>query len=143
MVASFIGEKLVSLSKESQDCLMKKESDQPLTIKVDEGDTMTCLSNPIKSRLLDQEKSASSHSKNAESHLPGPDPMKPPCKKAKLLRKERREAKLQSKGLEILNEASKSRLKNAEKSLEDFLNEPLPENAAHKLEVYNAFLQLN
>ncbi|XP_066976448.1 arginyl-tRNA--protein transferase 1 isoform X2 [Macrobrachium rosenbergii] len=72
----------------------------------------------------------------------GPDPSKPPCRKSKLIRLERREAKLakrreeaSSRG-ESLMEVTKSKSSNnTPKSLEDFLNEPLPESPAHKLEL--------
>ncbi|XP_066976449.1 arginyl-tRNA--protein transferase 1 isoform X3 [Macrobrachium rosenbergii] len=74
----------------------------------------------------------------------GPDPSKPPCRKSKLIRLERREAKLakrreeaSSRG-ESLMEVTKSKSSNnTPKSLEDFLNEPLPESPAHKLEPWH------
>nr|CAD7592493.1 unnamed protein product [Timema genevievae] len=65
--------------------------------------------------------------------------MRPPCKKAKFLRLERKQKKLLNQGfsekeVESMTRRGKS-LRNQEKSLEDFLNEPLPPNPAHRLEV--------
>ncbi|XP_068230491.1 arginyl-tRNA--protein transferase 1 isoform X2 [Palaemon carinicauda] len=72
----------------------------------------------------------------------GPDPSKPPCRKSKLIRLERREAKLAKQREEALRrgeslmEGIKSKpTNNTPKSLEDFLNESLPESPAHKLEL--------
>lgn len=69
------------------------------------------------------------------------DPNKPPCRKAKDIRRERREAKLAKHAQEAQNrgespmEIPKTKVTNEAKTLEDFLNEPLPENPAHTLEV--------
>nr|CAD7575083.1 unnamed protein product [Timema californicum] len=65
--------------------------------------------------------------------------MRPPCKKAKFLRLERKQKKLLSQGfsekeVESMTRRGKS-LGNKEKSLENFLNEPLPPNPAHRLEL--------
>lgn len=63
------------------------------------------------------------------------------CRKAKLIRREKYEAKLAKQAQEALArgespmEAKVSKPKNIEKSLEDYLNEPLPANPAHNLEV--------
>ncbi|KPJ13854.1 Arginyl-tRNA--protein transferase 1 [Papilio machaon] len=62
----------------------------------------------------------------------GPDPNKAPCKKAKLLRRERRLQKLKDKGVDITTLSDTN--KNKEKQIEDFINE-LPENVKHKLEI--------
>ncbi|XP_076373983.1 arginyltransferase 1 isoform X6 [Tachypleus tridentatus] len=65
----------------------------------------------------------------------GPDPTKPFCKKAKALRREKKQEKLRNKlkgeghGMKDHNPVNES------KSLEDLLNAPLPENPAHRLEV--------
>jgi arginine-tRNA-protein transferase len=69
----------------------------------------------------------------------GPDANKPPRKKAKLIRLERKYQKLLNRGL--TQEAADAMLKQRKpqqqegKSLEDLLNEPLPPNPAHRLEV--------
>ena len=69
----------------------------------------------------------------------GPDEKRPPCKKAKLIRLERKYQKLLNRGL--THEAADAMLKQQKpqqqegKSLEDLLNEPLPANPAHRLEV--------
>ncbi|XP_068230493.1 arginyl-tRNA--protein transferase 1 isoform X4 [Palaemon carinicauda] len=75
----------------------------------------------------------------------GPDPSKPPCRKSKLIRLERREAKLAKQREEALRrgeslmEGIKSKpTNNTPKSLEDFLNESLPESPAHKLEPWHS-----
>ncbi|XP_063589964.1 arginyl-tRNA--protein transferase 1-like isoform X1 [Penaeus indicus] len=71
----------------------------------------------------------------------GMDPNKPPCRKAKDIRRERREAKLAKRAQEAQGrgespmEIPLNRVKNTAKTLEDFLNEPLPENPAHTLEI--------
>ncbi|KAK7086703.1 Arginyl-tRNA--protein transferase 1 [Halocaridina rubra] len=76
------------------------------------------------------------------SGVTGPDPSKPQCRKAKLVRRERREAKLAKRRQEAVDrgeslmEVTKPKAtNNTPMSLEDFLNKPLPENSAHKLEV--------
>ncbi|XP_075211124.1 arginyltransferase 1 isoform X4 [Lycorma delicatula] len=67
----------------------------------------------------------------------GADPSRPACKKAKILRLERKKQKLQNKGLNEEEVAKKLCEKTvpSEKSLEDFINEPLPTNPAHQLEL--------
>lgn len=71
----------------------------------------------------------------------GPDASRPPCRKAKLIRREKREAKLAKQAQEALArgespmETKAFKPNNFEKSLEDYLNEPLPANPAHNLEV--------
>lgn len=78
------------------------------------------------------------------THVPkkglGPDPNKPKCRKARDIRREKRLRKL-SEGGGDLSPAREQALKfskkpkNEPKSLEEFLFEPLPPDAAHKLEV--------
>ncbi|KAK4318568.1 hypothetical protein Pmani_010441 [Petrolisthes manimaculis] len=71
------------------------------------------------------------------------DPNRPPCRKAKEIRRERREAKLARRTQEAISRGEspmesdnkKAKTTNVEKSLEDFLNEPMPANPAHTLEV--------
>ncbi|CAH1129279.1 unnamed protein product [Ceutorhynchus assimilis] len=60
----------------------------------------------------------------------GPDPNKPPCKKAKLIRLERKKEKLMQKG-QTLEPTSHS---NNQKSLSQFLEE-IPANSKHKLKL--------
>lgn len=62
----------------------------------------------------------------------GADPNKAPCKKAKLLRRERKLEKLREKGVDVnsMNSACKSK----EKQIEDFVNE-LPDDVKHKLQI--------
>ncbi|KAL3246100.1 hypothetical protein MRX96_057966 [Rhipicephalus microplus] len=96
------------------------------------------------------EKPAMSHKEatasNAEktAHVPkkglGADPNKPKCRKARDIRRERKLLKMSNAGKDLspgsekaLHSSKKS--KNEAKSLEDFLFEPLPQDAAHKLEI--------
>lgn len=60
----------------------------------------------------------------------GPDSSKPPCKKAKLVRLERKMEKLHQKGLKLDIEKKKPEVK----SLEDFIN-GIRENSKCKLKV--------
>ncbi|KAL4709062.1 hypothetical protein ACJJTC_005923 [Scirpophaga incertulas] len=62
----------------------------------------------------------------------GPDPTKPPCKKAKQQRRERKLEKLKEKGIDISNLVSICR--NKEKQVEDFINE-LSDELKQKLEI--------
>uniref|UniRef100_A0A1B0CS26 Arginyl-tRNA--protein transferase 1 n=1 Tax=Lutzomyia longipalpis TaxID=7200 RepID=A0A1B0CS26_LUTLO len=63
------------------------------------------------------------------------DPLKPPCKKAKLLRLERKQAKMAQREAQGLpQQPVKKPPKNVEKSLEDFLGEA-PQDGKHKLRV--------
>ncbi|XP_026292402.1 arginyl-tRNA--protein transferase 1 isoform X5 [Frankliniella occidentalis] len=64
----------------------------------------------------------------------GPDKDKPPCKKAKLLRLERRKQKLESKGLPLETSAQKQDINP--KKLEDFLYQKMPPNPAHRLQAW-------
>ncbi|GAB0093709.1 Arginyl-tRNA--protein transferase 1 [Sergentomyia squamirostris] len=65
----------------------------------------------------------------------GPDSAKPPCKKAKLLRLERKQAKIAEREAAGISQTQvKSSAKNVEKSLEDFLNEQ-PTDGKHKLKI--------
>ncbi|XP_022242389.1 arginyl-tRNA--protein transferase 1-like isoform X3 [Limulus polyphemus] len=65
----------------------------------------------------------------------GPDPTKPLCKKAKVLRREKKQQKLRKKVKGEDHEMKDQNSVNESKSLEDFLKAPLPENPAHRLEV--------
>ncbi|XP_041982131.1 arginyl-tRNA--protein transferase 1 [Aricia agestis] len=62
----------------------------------------------------------------------GPDPTKALCKKAKLMRRERRLEKLKLKGIDV--STIEDRSKDKEKQVEDFINE-VPEDIMKKLEV--------
>ncbi|CAN7981746.1 unnamed protein product [Ixodes pacificus] len=70
----------------------------------------------------------------------GPDPNKPRCRKAREIRRERKLQKLMELSKDPNSFPEKSMLstktpKNEPKTLEDLLFEPLPDSAAHKLEV--------
>lgn len=59
----------------------------------------------------------------------GPDPTKPPCKKAKLLRLERKQEKLLKRGMSL------EKIEQPQtKTLKQFLND-IPNDAKHKLTV--------
>lgn len=70
--------------------------------------------------------------KNNYSQGVGADPSKPPCKKAKLLRLERKSQKLLKKGEDI--STTSNRPSNQQKSLNQFLEE-IPTTSKHKLKV--------
>ena len=60
----------------------------------------------------------------------GADPTKPPCKKAKLVRMERKKEKLLKRGMSL----EKIEVRNEQKSLEEFLNE-VSQDGKHKFKV--------
>ena len=70
----------------------------------------------------------------------GPDKEKPPCKKAKLLRLERRNQKLACKGISSDLSSSVPKQDNSAKKLEDFLYPEMTQNPAHRLQVNIVFL---
>ncbi|GLG94579.1 Eukaryotic translation initiation factor 5A [Gryllus bimaculatus] len=81
---------------------------------------------------------------NSSVSRKGCDASKPPCKKAKLVRLERKKEKLMQKGFSE-EEIEKMMVGNkkqapAAKSLEDFLKDTLPDSPAHKLETSNDML---
>lgn len=70
------------------------------------------------------------------------DVTKPPCKKAKLMRIERKRQKLAAAGIDpetVQQQTQKIKPQNEAKSLEQFLSE-LPENTKHKLRVCGIFI---
>uniref|UniRef100_A0A023GCT0 Arginyl-tRNA--protein transferase 1 n=1 Tax=Amblyomma triste TaxID=251400 RepID=A0A023GCT0_AMBTT len=93
--------------------------------------------------VLPREETDSSTKK--EAHVPkkglGADPNKPLCRKARDIRRERWLLKQSKAGNDLNSDTTQASLsclrkpKNEPKSLEDFLFEPLPPDAAHKLEV--------
>ncbi|XP_035219051.1 arginyl-tRNA--protein transferase 1-like isoform X2 [Stegodyphus dumicola] len=61
---------------------------------------------------------------------------RPPCRKAKLIRRERKLQKLLKMGVSADEaKASMEKKNDRAKSLEDFINQPLPAEPAHKLEL--------
>lgn len=68
--------------------------------------------------------------KNAFKEGIGADSSKPPCKKAKLLRLERKKEKLLKQGLSL----EKKQPAQSQKSIEEFLDE-ISQNSKHKLRV--------
>ncbi|XP_049800670.1 arginyl-tRNA--protein transferase 1 isoform X3 [Schistocerca nitens] len=113
-----------------------------------EGSDLSYPEPPGKHKLeLSMEKSGDSSETSTDSkkdaNLPkkvclGPDGARPPMKKAKLMRLERKQEKLMKKGFS--KEEAERMLKEKKqpppqgKSLEELLNEPLPEDPAHRLE---------
>ncbi|KAJ9577113.1 hypothetical protein L9F63_006321, partial [Diploptera punctata] len=68
----------------------------------------------------------------------GADVSRPPCKKAKLIRLERKHQKLLKQGYsetEIDSMMKKGKQQQEGKTIDDILNEPLPANPAHRLEI--------
>ncbi|XP_071512224.1 arginyl-tRNA--protein transferase 1 isoform X2 [Panulirus ornatus] len=110
------------------------------------GSIKTSLGNEAKKNLSSSKEVIKSASQNllvikSQKGSAGPDLNRPPCRKAKDIRRERREAKLAKHAQEVMSrgecpmETKKIKPSSTEKTLEDFLNEPLPENPAHTLEV--------
>lgn len=64
----------------------------------------------------------------------GADSSRPPTKKAKLLRLERKKEKLLKRGVSLETIQQQTQKQQQQKSLEDFINE-VPKNAQHKLKV--------
>ncbi|XP_015225493.1 PREDICTED: arginyl-tRNA--protein transferase 1 isoform X2 [Cyprinodon variegatus] len=102
----------------------------------------------VKKNLVDSSAASSENSQNdsasvsgcdtaAKAPKPGmgADPSRPPCRKAKDLRKERRlqkdQIRQQGDGVSSTNAASA----NQPKTLEDFMSESLGESSSHRLEV--------
>lgn len=69
----------------------------------------------------------------------GPDKEKPPCKKAKLLRLERKKQKLARKGLSIDSQQPLHKQNSSQKTLEDFLYPDMSPNPGHRLQVRAVF----
>uniref|UniRef100_A0A4W6C6L4 Arginyl-tRNA--protein transferase 1 n=1 Tax=Lates calcarifer TaxID=8187 RepID=A0A4W6C6L4_LATCA len=65
----------------------------------------------------------------------GADPSRPPCRKAKDLRKERRLQKEQMRHADGVSSIPTPTQTNQPKTLEDFISESLPDNSSHCLEV--------
>ncbi|RZF39714.1 hypothetical protein LSTR_LSTR003956 [Laodelphax striatellus] len=67
----------------------------------------------------------------------GADTNKPSCKKAKFLRLERKKQKLSKQGMsaEDIESSLKKKDVSTGKTIEDFINAPMPENPAHRLEI--------
>lgn len=82
-----------------------------------------------------------SNTETVQRTTDGIDPNKPLCKKAKLMRLERRQQKLAAQkdkslpNLQHLQTEVPNTKRNTAKSLEDFLNGPMPEKPAHKLDI--------
>lgn len=99
---------------------------------VDEMVGMDCVDGPMQSCINnDGGSSKPGDEKQCESKA-GPDPNRPPCKKAKELRLERKKAKLAEKGLSL--PTANALQSNQEKTLEQFLSEE-PSDAKHILKV--------
>lgn len=117
------------------DMFMTPNNDRAPTniCSVNEMVGMDCVDGPVQScikNVVDASKPGGDE-KQCESKV-GPDPSRPPCKKAKELRLERKKAKLAEKGLPLPT-ASVAKA-SQEKSLEQFLAEE-PSEAKHKLKV--------
>ncbi|KAK0053361.1 arginyl-tRNA--protein transferase 1-like isoform X1 [Biomphalaria pfeifferi] len=107
------------------------------TSSASESSSRNMLSSTSQSKESTSNKSSFSNM-STEKHIPrpgiGPDPNKPPCRKSKEIRAERRSKKEQQKGDYQIKAKKNKRI--AEKSLEDLLSEPdHVENPAHKLEL--------
>ncbi|XP_045582092.1 arginyl-tRNA--protein transferase 1 isoform X2 [Procambarus clarkii] len=125
-----------------------RKNSEPYTLETNDGslNSKKACVNPK------MEKNVSCHKTNLESSSQhsfqakkvtstGPDPNRPPCRKAKEVRRERKEAKLAKIAQEAVTrgespmDTKKFKPSNTQKTLEDYINEPLPENPAHNLEL--------
>lgn len=88
----------------------------------------------VESYILDENTALARKNSTGSSFQPksgiGADPNKPPCKKARLLRLERKQEKLLKRGLSLETFNSK----NEPKTLEEFLNQT-NSNSKHKFRV--------
>ncbi|KAB0382188.1 hypothetical protein FD755_004105 [Muntiacus reevesi] len=131
--------------KTLNDDLKKSLESEEKKAKREESDEIT-HSQDMKEKLGSGEPSCSVKVHTAPQPGRGADLSKPPCRKAKEIRKERKRLKLmqqnpageregfqaQCQPSSLLSPRTKS---NQPKSLEDLIFESLPENASHKLEV--------
>lgn len=99
------------------------EDDNKIELPLDTGGTSQNSSKTSQPEL---------HSSRSLNNDKGPDPSKPPCKKAKQLRLERKLQKLKEKGVNVTNLSNTC--KNKQKQVEEFINE-LPDDVKHKLEI--------
>ncbi|CAL1270382.1 unnamed protein product [Larinioides sclopetarius] len=114
-------------------------------IKADQTETCTdnqCISDSQSGKCESSEQTTkSSHTVQPSSDTSSPLKSsnlnsRPPCRKAKEIRKERKLQKLLQKGMSEEEASACIKPKtNESKSLEDFLHEPLPSKPAHKLEL--------
>ncbi|CAL1270381.1 unnamed protein product [Larinioides sclopetarius] len=117
-------------------------------IKADQTETCTdnqCISDSQSGKCESSEQTTkSSHTVQPSSDTSSPLKSsnlnsRPPCRKAKEIRKERKLQKLLQKGMSEEEASACIKPKtNESKSLEDFLHEPLPSKPAHKLEKQEA-----
>ncbi|XP_006879951.1 PREDICTED: arginyl-tRNA--protein transferase 1 isoform X1 [Elephantulus edwardii] len=136
---------LSALSDDLKESLQSEEKQQGITSKKEEPPTL------IQSQHVEEKLGSGEPSCPVKVHAPpkpgkGADLSKPPCRKAKEIRKERKRLKLmqqnpggalpgpQPQGGPSPCTPPKAR-SNQPKSLEDLIFEPLPEGALHKLEV--------
>ncbi|KAM3965873.1 arginyltransferase 1 [Aphomia sociella] len=101
---------------------------------VEESDKFTCENNTQGERSTDSSVLPKEDSKQNDRKITcaGPDPTRAPCKKAKLIRRERKLEKLKENGIDITTLSNTN--KNKEKQIEDFINE-LPDDVKQKLEI--------
>ncbi|XP_030058455.1 arginyl-tRNA--protein transferase 1 isoform X2 [Microcaecilia unicolor] len=98
----------------------------------------TCLGVITDQKVLPCPEAAAPQAAAAPKAGTGADPNKPPCRKAKELRKERRLQKVlqrQQDSTTDLQAATSKAKGSQQKSIEDFIFETLPDTVAHRLEV--------
>ncbi|XP_023493937.2 arginyl-tRNA--protein transferase 1 isoform X4 [Equus caballus] len=135
---------LKTLSDDLKESLESEEKKKGKSSKKEESNELS-RSQDIEEKLGSGEPSHSVKVHTAPKPGKGADLSKPPCRKAKEIRKERKRLKLMQQnpdgelgGLQARREPSFCPPKaksNQPKSLEDLIFESLPENASHKLEV--------
>ncbi|XP_042212147.1 arginyl-tRNA--protein transferase 1-like isoform X1 [Homarus americanus] len=127
-------------------CVPEEETAGGASQDLKAGSTGT-RSKPLKAgagvsvRIVGGEGGAASGSQPPPTRPSCPNPNKPPCRKAKDIRRERREAKRAKFAHEAVArgespmQTKETKSSTNQKTLEDYINEPLPENPAHTLEV--------
>ncbi|XP_017204108.1 arginyl-tRNA--protein transferase 1 isoform X1 [Oryctolagus cuniculus] len=134
---------LKTLSNDFKQSLESEEKKKGKNVKKEDSNELI-QSQGIEEKLGSGEPSRSVRVHTAPKPGKGADLSKPPCRKAKEIRKERKRLKLmqqtpagegfpaQGQPLPLFSPKAKS---NQPKSLEELIFETLPENASHKLEV--------
>ncbi|XP_022208061.2 arginyl-tRNA--protein transferase 1 isoform X2 [Nilaparvata lugens] len=100
------------------------------------NETKPCDDNTDKEVSIQQNSPVTTESEKIVKQGQGADTDKPSCKKAKFLRLERKKQKLSKQGMsaEDIESSLKKKDTNSGKTIEEFINAPVPENPAHRLE---------
>jgi arginine-tRNA-protein transferase len=119
------------LSQELHDSNLLLESDKTVVSDTDNQSTSQSEHNAVLSKSEVRNAPAAKSSVETPKTGVGADPNKPPCKKAKVLRMERKKEKLLKRGMSLEKINVKS---NEQKTVEEFLNDVSQDNQ-HKLKL--------